>query len=320
MSAQGPQPSFNPYGAVDLGALAARRSAAPAAPGGGGNGATAGAAAGGYVVEVSEVTFQADVVERSTAVPVVVDFWADWCQPCKQLTPILEKLAAEYAGRFVLASIDVDANQRIAAAAQVQSIPTVIAVVGGQALPLFQGALPEAQVRQYLEALLAEAARLGITGTAPAPAPEGETPAEPAEPPNDPRYDAAYDAIERGDLDAAAQAYRALLADSPADADAAAGLAQVELLQRTAGVDPATARAAADADPEDVDKALVAADLDLLDNAAEAAFGRLVDTVRRSSGDDRERVRKRLLELFEVVGSADPAVVKARAALTSALF
>ena len=314
MSAAGPQPSINPYGAVDLGALAARRPAPTATPG-----ATPTDGANPYVVEVTEATFQAEVVDRSATVPVVVDFWADWCQPCKQLTPVLERLAAEYAGRFVLATIDVDANQRIAAAAQVQSIPSVIALIGGQALPLFQGALPEAQVRQVVEALLAEAAAMGVTGTA-APVVTADGAAEETEPPHDPRYDAAYDAIERGDLDAAAGAYRALLADSPADADAAAGLAQVELLQRTADAEPAAARKAADADPDDVDKALLAADLDVLDNHVDEAFRRLVDTVRRTSGPDRDRARVRLLELFEVVGPADPAVGRARAALTSALF
>ena len=142
----------------------------------------------------------------------------------------------------------------------------------------------------------------------------------PAEPPPDPRYDEAYDAIERGDLDAAAAAYRRLLADAPGDTDAAAGLAQVELLRRTSATDPAAARAAADAAPQDVAAQLLAADVDLLDGAVDAAFDRLVAAVRRTAGDERDAVRRRLIELFEVVGNDDPRVPRARAALMSALF
>jgi putative thioredoxin len=308
--------SFMRPGAVDLSALAAR-SPAPAA-------STNGAAASGVVLEVTEATFQAEVLERSVSVPVVIDFWADWCQPCKQLSPILEKLAREYDGRVLLAKIDVDANQQLGAAFQVQSIPSVFAVLKGQPVPLFQGAMPEPQVRQVFEQLLQVAAANGVTGRLEVKAAEDagrtESTEQPAEPPHDPRYDAAYDAIEKGDFDAAAAAYRGLLAESPADADAKAGLAQVEMLRRTSKVDGASALAAADQRPGDVEAQLVAADVDMLGGRVDEAFGRLVETVRRVGGDDRDRVRARLLELFEMVGLTDPRVVKARSALASALF
>jgi putative thioredoxin len=309
------QPSFNAYGAVDLGALARRASAPADRP------APAGSAgpAGGFVVDVTEATFAAEVLERSMTVPVVVDFVADWCEPCKQLSPVLERLADEYGGAFVVARIDVDANAQIAAAAQVQSIPMVLGVVRGQAVPLFTGALPEAQVRQFLDELLRVAAANGVAGRAEPVAP-GEPAATPAEPPHDPRYDEAYEAIERGDLDAAAAAYRSLLDDSPADADARAGLAQVELLRRTEGADETAARRAAADRPTDVDAQLLVADLDLLRGAVEDAFTRLVDTVRVTADDDRDRARTRLIELFGVVGDSDPRVAKARLALANALF
>jgi putative thioredoxin len=306
------QSSINPYGAVDLSALAPR-SAPPAQ----GTGAAAPSGPGGVVVDVTEADFQDVVLEQSLTVPVVVDFWADWCGPCKQLSPILERLAVADGGRWLLAKIDLDANPRIGQAFQVQSIPAVFAVVKGQPVPLFQGALPEAQVRQYLDELLRVAEANGVTGRLTV----GATPdAAPEEPAVDRRYDDAYDAIERGDLEAAASAYRSLLADNPADPDAQAGLGQVELLARTQGVDEVAARAAADAAPDDVAAQTTVADLDLLNGNADAAFTRLLELVRRSAGADRDAARSHLVGLFDLVGNQDERVPKARTALANALF
>jgi putative thioredoxin len=306
------QSSINPYGAVDLSALAPR-SAPPAQS----TGAGAPSVPGGVVVDVTEADFQDVVLEQSLTVPVVVDFWADWCGPCKQLSPILERLAVADEGRWLLAKIDLDANPRIGQAFQVQSIPAVFAVVKGQPVPLFQGALPEAQVRQYLDELLRVAEANGVTGRLAV----GEAPeADPDEPAVDRRYDDAYDAIERGDLEAAASAYRSLLADNPTDPDARAGLGQVELLARTQGVDESAARAAADAAPDDVAAQTTVADLDLLNGNAEAAFTRLLELVRRSAGADRDAARTHLVDLFDLVGNQDERVPKARTALANALF
>jgi putative thioredoxin len=304
--------SFMRPGAVDLSSLAARSQ--PRAETGNG-------AVSSLVVDVTDATFEAEVLTRSLTVPVVIDLWAEWCGPCKQLSPILEKLAREYDGRILLAKVDVDASPQLSAAFQVQSIPSVFAVVKGQPVPLFQGAIPEPQVRQVIDQLLEVAATNGVSGRLRvANSADDVNAAEPAEELHDPRYDAAADAIEKGDFAAAADAYRSMLAESPADPGAKAGLAQVELLQRVNKADPTSASRAADADPADVSAQLAAADLEIADGKVDDAFARLVDTVRRVSGDDRDEVRARLLELFEIVGSADPRVTKARSALASALF
>ncbi|GGR29619.1 co-chaperone YbbN [Streptomyces griseomycini] len=277
------------------------------------------------VIDVDEAGFERDVLQRSTEVPVVIDFWAEWCQPCKQLSPVLERLAVEYDGRFLLAKIDVDANQLLMQQFGVQGIPAVFAVVAGQALPLFQGAAGEAQIRQTLDQLVQVAEqRFGLTGLTVDPDAEpggGDRAAQdvPAGP-YDALLEAAVRALDSGDLSGAVQAYRNVLADDPGNPEATLGLAQAELLQRVQGLDPVRVRKDAAEKPQDVEAQIVAADLDLVGGHVEDAFGRLIETVGRTAGDDRETVRVRLLKLFEVVGAEDPRVIAARRALARALF
>jgi putative thioredoxin len=297
-------------GAIDLGALKARSDAAARAA------AQPPRPPGSWVIDATEESFQAEVIDRSFQVPVLIDLWADWCQPCKQLSPILEKLAEESGGSWLLAKIDVDANPRISQALQVQSIPSVFAVIGGQLVPGFQGALPEAQVREFVAAVLQAAQQAGLTGAGePAPAGLEELP----EDPGDPRFAAAETALEAGDYAGAIAEYESILLSEPANAEAALALRQVRLLERTESLDAGTL-ATADTNPEDVSAALAAADYAFTVNDIDAAFRRLLSTLRRTSGADRDAVRDRLIEYFELIGPDDPRVAPARRELTNALF
>ncbi|MER6060743.1 tetratricopeptide repeat protein [Streptomyces sp. NPDC001792] len=285
-------------------------------------GGTGAVAPADLVIDVDEAGFERDVLQRSAEVPVVIDFWAEWCQPCKQLSPVLERLAVEYNGRFLLAKIDVDANQMLMQQFGVQGIPAVFAVVAGQALPLFQGAAGEQQIRQTLDQLVQVAEqRFGLTGLTVDPdAQPGQEAAQQQVGPYDAALNAAAEALDAGDLGGAIRAYQNVLADDPAHPEAKLGLAQAELLQRVQGFDPQKVRQEAAEKPKDVEAQIAAADLDLVGGHVEDAFGRLIETVQRTVGDDRDTVRRRLLELFEVVGPEDARVVGARRALARALF
>lgn len=267
------------------------------------------ATANGDVLEVTEATFAAEVVERSKQVPVVLDFWASWCAPCRQLSPVLEKLAAEGGGSWVLAKIDVDANPRLAQAAQVQGIPAVKAVIDGQIVGEFTGAMPEAQVRDWLRQLLE---MVGGAAAEPASADGGGGEAAVPE-----RVRAAEEALRAGDLTRAAEAYESHLAEQPGDPTAKRGLALVRLLQRAEGYDETRLAAAA---PDDLDAQTALADLAVLEGRIEEAFERLVDLVRKTSGDDRDRVRVHLVSLFDVLTPDEPRVAAARRSLANALF
>ena len=337
---------FSLYGAVDLGArqAAAQRRQQTAQPGG------PATSNGGAVIEVTEETFNTDVVERSRTTPVIMDLWAEWCGPCKQLSPVLEKLAAEAAGQWILAKVDVDANPQLSAALQVQSIPMVVAVIGGQLVDGFLGAMPEGQVRQWISQVLAAAEKMGMQLTEPAADAQAEDedevgveddvqpgtsaaaagrPGAPGGPPGGvgpgaaavpPAYAEARAAMERGDLDGAARAFESELAHSPGDPVAKTGLAQVNLIRRISSYDQAKVRKEAAQHPDDVQAQSQVADIDLASGRVEEAFDRMLGVVRRTSGAERDQARAHLVSLFELLPPRDPHVTKARSALSALLF
>ncbi|RBY96792.1 co-chaperone YbbN [Blastococcus sp. TF02-8] len=294
-------------GAVDLAAVKARSEAAARAQAAPPPSASAPAGApGGAVVDVTEATFQAEVLDRSFQVPVVLDLWAEWCGPCKQLSPVLERLAVEGGGSWVLAKVDVEANPALAQGLRVQGIPAVKAVWQGQLVAEFTGAIPEEQARQFVTELVQATTGGAVPGS------------EPQEI-EDPRLDAAEAALERGDLAAAEAAYQAILAEEPDHPDAGIALRQVQLFRRAEEAGP-DALAAADAAPGDVEAQTRAADFLLGTGNIEAAFDRLLDVVRSTAGEDRDRARQHLVELFGIVGDQDPRVGDARRRLMAALF
>jgi putative thioredoxin len=298
-------------GAVDLAAVKARSEAAARA-------AEAPApAAGSYVVAVSEATFQSEVLDRSFQVPVLLVLTSPRAPSSAQLVDALVPAVTAANGALVLREIDADANPRIAQALQVQGVPAVFAVISGQLIPGFEGVLPDAQINEFLAAVVQAGREAGLTvgGAAPAEDAEPEAP----EAPEDPRFAAAEEALEAGDFELAAQRYQAILDQEPANQEAVLALGQVRLLQRLESVDRDAAQRAESA-PDDVEAQLAAADLLFAGNDIASALDRLLKTIPRTSGDDRERVRTRLLEFFELLGPDDSRVPAARRELARALF
>jgi putative thioredoxin len=309
-AAQQAQMAASLAGAVDLAAVKARSDAAARAQAAPPPSAEAPVGEpGSAVVDVTEATFQSEVLDRSFQVPVVLDLWAEWCGPCKQLSPVLERLATEGAGSWVLAKIDVDANPTLAQGLRVQGIPAVKAVWQGQLVAEFTGAIPEEQARQFVTELVAATSGGAVPGA------DEDEPAE-AE---DPRLDAAEAALDSGDLAGAEAAYRSILETDPDHPVAGLALRQVQLFRRAeeAGTD---ALAAAEAAPDDIAAQTRAADFLLGTGDVDAAFSWLLDVVRRTAGADRDQARTHLVELFDIVGDEDPRVGPARRALMTALF
>jgi putative thioredoxin len=299
---------FSRPGAVDLSGLS----------GSGSNGG-GGGAGGGFAVDIADPNEIAQIAEASLNHLVVLSLWSNRAPSSIQVNELLTKLADAYEGRFLLARVDVDAAPQVAQALGAQGVPYVVALLRGQPVAQVPPTTDEAEARAVLDQLVQAAVANGVTGRAQPRA--GEPPEESEEEPeSDPRFAEADAALAAGDLDGAVAAYERLAEANPSDDEARGRLAGARLMRRTSGADATTAREAAAADPGDIDAQLLAADLDVLGGHVDDAFRRLVDAVRRTSGDERNRVREHLLDLFEAVGPDDPRVTAARRSLSAALF
>ena len=309
------QQPFSRPGAIDLSGLKAPApQSGAAAPGG-----AAPAGGSSYAVQVSEESFQA-TIEASRTAPVLLVFYSPTRMPeSQQLADDFVTLSTEFEGRFLVGLVDIDAAPGIAQAMQIPSIPLVVAVLDGRPAPLIQDVLPIDELRSALTTVMQQLTAQGMAGRHQPRSAAVDTDGD-GEPDFDPRYAAAQEALGDGDIDRAVAEYQKLVTANPADTEAAAGLAMAKLLQRTQGVDLNTARAAAAASPDDVDAQTMVADLDMLGGHVEDAFIRLIELVRRTSGDERNQAREHLIGLFGAVGNDDPRVLKGRQSLASALF
>lgn len=298
-------PQFNRPGAVDLSAFA------PSAPAG----ETVGA---NYAVEATEANFN-QLVSESMQYPVVFLLTSARDQGSVGIEQMLTRLASAAQGRWLLGRIDVDSQPRLAQALQVAAVPTTIAVIAGQALPLFQGTRDEAEVKAYLDQVVEVAAANGVHGRA-KPQPGSSAAESTTEPALDPRFAAADEAMQRGDYATAVREFEALLNANPRDTQAAAGRATAALLLRVGSSDPAVTIRAALSAPGDLEAQMAAADAEMVLGQPSQAFERLIGLIRTTSGDDRDRLRRRLLELFDTMDPADPDLLAARRALGAALY
>ena len=289
-------------GAVDLSGLVKKNQASPPAS----------ATSDALVRDVDDRSVAA-LVELSKTVPVILEVYGG------EVAPVLGPIIESYQGRVVLGTVRGESAPELVKALQVEGIPTVLALIAGQPVPLFKGIPAEQEVRTILDQVLGFAKENGVTGQVdPGPAPDAE--GDQAEPALPPLHQEAFDALSRNDLPGAKAAYQRALAEAPADADAAAGLAQVELLERVYALNADQARSVAAEDPESVERALDVADLDISGGHIEDAFVRVLGLYSAASDEDKERLRERLLTYFTIVGQAAPEVKKARAHLTSLMF
>jgi putative thioredoxin len=313
-----PQLPANLRGAVDLSSLVHRDERRPTDAARGGD---APGSADRLVVATDDQSF-GQVLELSRSVPVVVALWASWSEPSAQLVQSLEQLVKAREGRLVLAAVDADRSPQLVQALQAQSVPTVVALVAGQPVPLFQGLQPDEVIDEVFDQLLELAAQHGVTGQVPVGDADDEASAddEPQEAPLPPLHQEAFDAISRGDYDAAASAYRTAIAQDPRDDLAVAGLAQANLLGRLQGKTLDEIRNRAATTPGDLDAQLDVADLDLSGGHVDDAFARLLEIFPSLDAAGKDAVRERLLELFQVVGVEDPRVAAARRRLAMLLY
>lgn len=295
--------NFSRPGAVDLSALA---------------NASAPAASGGFVTSVSEADFES-VANLSLQHPVILEFYSPRDPAGQNVSAALADLVNAAGGRYLLARVDVDAEPRLAQALGVQAVPTVVALIGGQMAPLFQGTKSAEEIGALLDQVAQLAVANGMTGRA-QPVSGAAPSDDPAAAPVNPRFEKADAALEAGDFAKAVEEFDVLLKETPSDPEVIAGRAQAALLQRSMSFDPEAIVAAAAEQPDDVDAQFDAADLEVINGRYEEAFDRLLGLVAEVAPDDRDPIRLRILELFEIAGRTEPVVLKARRRLASVLF
>ena len=257
-------------------------------------------------LEVTAQNLQAEILPLSNSKPVVILCWSARSVESVSTLRALGNLEAADAGTWILGRVDIDTEAPVAQALQARTIPYGVVFIGGQAIPFLEQALSEMQLREVITKILTLAAQQGI----------GEEPLEPTEP----EEDEALAALDQGDFATAEAAYKKLLARKPNDNFAKLGLAQVQLLIRTEGIDGQKIMEDAIKNPEDIATQLQCADVEVMSGYLEPAFERLLHLVVLLDGADQKLVKDRLLELFGLVDPADPRVIKARAALANALF
>lgn len=299
-------PNFSRPGAVDLSTLTSAQTGQTPASG------------VSYVTNVTETGFQ-QLVGLSVQHPVIVEFHSERDTSGQGVASALAELVNAADGRFLLARVNIDAEPRLAEALGIAAVPTVVALIGGQLAPLFQGTRERAEIAAMLDQIAQIAVANGMTGRA-QPIALASPVEQSAQPAADPRFDKADAALAAGDYAQAVAEFDALLAATPGDPEVIAGRAQAALLARSTGFDGAAVVSAASQRPDDVAAQLDAADLEVIQGAGEAAFDRLLGLAAEVGPEEKETIRVRLLELFEVVGRTSPEVLRARRRLSTVLF
>ena len=298
--------------AIDLSSLAR-----PATTGTSSSTTASGSNGASVIVDVTENNLVSDFIEYSKKAPAFIFIWSARAKGSREMLDTLDRLAQRDNGAWRLGAISFDTQPELASALRVTAIPAAVALINEQVLPIPQLPPEEASLRLMINRILEVAAQQGLTISrdgAPATTDGG------ASTPSDPEEDEAYAAIERGDFTSAAGAYKRLLARKPNDALAMQALAQCELMIRTASLDPKKSIDEASRNPDDLDLAIKASDIEVAMGQVEAAFSRLITFIKNHPGDERKRAREHLLTLFSVVPPEDPILLKARRDLASALF
>jgi putative thioredoxin len=257
-------------------------------------------------LEVTVENLNSNILPLSLVRPVIVLMWSPRSPESQEMIATLGKLEVEYQAKWSLARVNIDTHPEIAQAFQTKNVPYAVAIIAEQMVPLFEQAYPEAQVRLVIDKVLTLSAQQGI----------GEAPVEQMEP----EEEEAMNALESGDFTVAEAAYKKWLSRKPNENLAKLGLAQTQLLIRTEGLDLNKVIEESTKSPADIELQLKAADVEIVNGGVEAAFSRLLNLVKATQGDDKNKVKNHLLNLFALVDQSDPRLISARKELANSIF